>query len=293
MALGYIPAPGGGAVHDHDADYADVAHDHDAAYAGIAHVSDTANPHGVSKAQVGLSNVTNDAQLKIASNLSDVANAGAARTNLGLGNAATRNVGATAADVAQGDHDHDGRYYTESEVDALIAGVGGGGGASVVWASADTATTTVANTTALTTIATFAAIPGGTLAVGDFIEIVVVGSSAVTSTPTLAGALRVNGGTVIDIAAGQVSSFGWGGMAYGLVRAIGASGSVEWFTDINMRGPNRGGLFSNVTGNLVANAVATDTTAAITLTFAVQWSAASASNVTTLRTGFAKIVRQS
>ena len=109
MPLGYIPASGGGgAVHDHDADYAAVAHNHDAAYAPLAHATDTANPHGVTKAQIGLANVTNDAQLKAASNLSDVTNAGTARTNLGLGNAATRDVGTTAADVAQGDHTHGG-----------------------------------------------------------------------------------------------------------------------------------------------------------------------------------------
>lgn len=48
------------------------------------HIADTANPHGVTKSQVGLGSVTNDAQLKIASNLSDLNNAATARTNLGV-----------------------------------------------------------------------------------------------------------------------------------------------------------------------------------------------------------------
>lgn len=48
------------------------------------HIADTGNPHAVSKTQVGLSAVTNDAQLKIASNLSDLNNVSTARTNLGL-----------------------------------------------------------------------------------------------------------------------------------------------------------------------------------------------------------------
>lgn len=49
----------------------------------------------ISKSQVGLGNVTNDAQLKISSNLSDLSNAATARLNLGLGTAATRDVPAS------------------------------------------------------------------------------------------------------------------------------------------------------------------------------------------------------
>jgi len=47
-------------------------------------------------ASVGLGNVTNDAQLKIASNLSDLNNAATARTNLGLGSMATQNSSAVS-----------------------------------------------------------------------------------------------------------------------------------------------------------------------------------------------------
>lgn len=48
------------------------------------HRGRTDNPHDVSKTQIGLANVTNDAQLKIASNLSDVANVITSRENLGI-----------------------------------------------------------------------------------------------------------------------------------------------------------------------------------------------------------------
>mgnify|MGYP006432298081 CR=1 FL=1 len=50
---------------------------------------------------VGLTNVTNDAQAKRASNLSDLNNASAARGNLGLGSASTKNVGTGASDIPQ------------------------------------------------------------------------------------------------------------------------------------------------------------------------------------------------
>lgn len=49
-----------------------------------SHIANVSNPHAVTKTQVGLGSVTNDAQLKIASNLSDLANTTTARTNLGV-----------------------------------------------------------------------------------------------------------------------------------------------------------------------------------------------------------------
>lgn len=48
------------------------------------------NPTGISKSDVGLSNVVNALQLQAANNLSDVTSASTSRTNLGLGTAATQ-----------------------------------------------------------------------------------------------------------------------------------------------------------------------------------------------------------
>jgi hypothetical protein len=52
------------------------------------HGGRTDNPHSTTKSQVGLGNVTNDAQLKINSNLADLANVVTARTNLGVSSSA-------------------------------------------------------------------------------------------------------------------------------------------------------------------------------------------------------------
>jgi hypothetical protein len=62
------------------------------------------------KEQIGLSNVTNDLQLKKISNLEDITDVSVARSNLGLGNSATKDVGTGVCDVASGDHDHEGTY---------------------------------------------------------------------------------------------------------------------------------------------------------------------------------------
>ena len=65
-----------------------------------------------------LSNVTNDAQLTVANNLSDVSNVTTSRTNLGLGNSSTLNVGTIIGTVAAGD---DSRF-TDSRAPTGAAG---------------------------------------------------------------------------------------------------------------------------------------------------------------------------
>lgn len=53
----------------------------------------------ISKGDVGLGNVSNDAQLKIASNLGDLTSIPDARSNLGLGTAAVQNIGTSGANL--------------------------------------------------------------------------------------------------------------------------------------------------------------------------------------------------
>ena len=56
------------------------------------HIGSSANPHTVTKAQVGLSNVSDSAQLKIASNLSDLDNPVTALGNLGAASTTHKNT---------------------------------------------------------------------------------------------------------------------------------------------------------------------------------------------------------
>lgn len=85
----------------------------------------TGNPHGVTKSDVGLGSVSNDAQLKIASNLSDLNSAETARGNLGLGDSATKSVGSTSGTVAAGDHSHSGYEPANANIQSHISAVTG------------------------------------------------------------------------------------------------------------------------------------------------------------------------
>jgi hypothetical protein len=72
----------------------------------------------ITKSDVGLGNVTDDAQLKIASDLADLNDAPNARGNLGLGDSATLDVGTISGTVAAGDDSRlsDERVPTDGSV---------------------------------------------------------------------------------------------------------------------------------------------------------------------------------
>lgn len=99
------------------------------------HISSTSNPHSVTKTQVNLGNVSNDAQLKIASNLSDLNSASTARTNLGLGGAAVLNVGTGSGTVAAGD---DARFGNATTLQSrALASTAPTDGQAIVWDNAN------------------------------------------------------------------------------------------------------------------------------------------------------------
>lgn len=81
------------------ADWVDLG----AATDAVASVNGQTGVVVLAKGDIGLGNVSNALQLTVANNLSDLNNAGTARTNLGLGGAAVLAVGTTAGTVAAGD----------------------------------------------------------------------------------------------------------------------------------------------------------------------------------------------
>ena len=71
----------------------------DARYTPIAHASDTTNPHGVTKSQVNLGNVTNDAQLKLADLDTDATMAANSDTKIPSQKAVKTHVATAIADL--------------------------------------------------------------------------------------------------------------------------------------------------------------------------------------------------
>lgn len=114
-------------------DKADSTHNHDTLYEPLdaniqAHIASTNNPHSVTKAQVGLGDVDNTADstkaVLSASKLTTARNvsmSGDATGTASFDGSADVDIVVTVTDDS---HTHDGRYYTEAEVQASLPKVG-------------------------------------------------------------------------------------------------------------------------------------------------------------------------
>ena len=156
-----------------------------------------------------------------------------------------------------------------------MANVGTGSGSRRI-GSEGAAGSAIANTVTATNLYTAHTIPGGTLNVGDVIVQECRVGYGVTGTPDITLNAVVNGTAVLSSGALTTAAAGqFMAQLIGVVRAIGASGSIlwEWVVQSNDSGLNA------VVVDTTADSV--DTNADITLATSLTWSAASASNTAT------------
>lgn len=147
-----------------------------------------------------------------------------------------------------------------------------------------TSSTTVANTTTETTLFT-ATMPANGIAVADMIRIFTGGYySTANGSDTFTIRWKVGSTTILSMTstAANVTNVPWHARTHNTVRTLGATGTLMAFGEIDSNGANSD----------QANTATTtfDTTATMTFTVTVQWSAANASNTLTASIAYSEIL---